>query len=98
MAINPFVWLIVKLIQLYFWIVVAAVVMTWLIAFNVVNARNDIVRNIGYFLYRATEPVLAPIRRVLPSMGSFDLSPLILLLGLEFLERLIYWVYFKAIT
>ena len=95
MVSNPFLWLISQVIWLYIYILIASAVLSWLIAFNVVNTRNDIVRNVGYFLYRVTEPVLAPIRRVLPSMGGFDLSPVILIIGLMFLERLIYWAYIQ---
>ena len=95
MSSNPFLWLISQLIWLYIYVLIASAVLSWLIAFNVVNTRNDIVRNVGYFLYRVTEPVLAPIRRVLPSMGGFDLSPVILIIGLMFLERLIYWAYIQ---
>ena len=95
MSSNPFLWLISQLIWLYIYVLIASALLSWLIAFNVVNTRNDIVRNVGYFLYRVTEPVLAPIRRVLPSMGGFDFSPVILIIGLMFLERLIYWAYIQ---
>ena len=61
---NPFLWLVDTLISLYIWILIAAAVLSWLIAFNVVNTRNQIVANIGEFLYRITEPALRPIRNV----------------------------------
>jgi YggT family protein len=67
-------------LQLYVWLLIASAVMSWLIAFNVVNMRNDIVRTIWNFLYQVTEPVLRPIRRVLPNLGGLDISPIILLL------------------
>lgn len=76
-------------LQLYTWIVLASAVMSWLVAFNVVNMRNDVVRAIGNFLYSATEPVLAPIRRILPNLGGIDVSPIILLLGIFLLQRII---------
>ena len=95
MVSNPFLWLISELIWLYIYILIASAVLSWLIAFNVVNTRNDVVRNIGHFLYVATEPVLRPIRNMLPPMGGIDLSPLVLMIGLIFLEKLIYWVYFQ---
>ena len=93
MSANPFLWLISQLIWIYIYILIASAILSWLVAFNVVNQRNDIVRNVGYFLYRVTEPALRPIRAILPSMGGIDLSPVILIIGLMFLERLIYWLY-----
>jgi YggT family protein len=63
--------------------------MSWLFAFNIVNAQNQTVRQIAYGISRVTEPLFAPIRRILPNMGGLDLSPLILLLGLEFLRRFV---------
>jgi YggT family protein len=67
-------------LQLYVWLLIASAVMSWLVAFNVVNMRNDIVRTIWNFLYQVTEPVLRPIRRILPNLGGLDISPIILLL------------------
>ncbi|MGA0597734.1 YggT family protein [Enterovirga sp. CN4-39] len=66
--------------QLYVWILIASAVMSWLVAFGVVNMRNDVVRTIWNFLYQITEPVLRPIRRILPNLGGIDISPIILLL------------------
>ena len=91
MAANPFLWLISTLIWLYIYILIAAAVLSWLIAFNIVNARNQVVGMIGNFLYRVTEPVLRPIRSVLPDLGGIDISPVIVIIGLVFLERLLYW-------
>ena len=70
-----------SLFSIYMWIVIA-VVMSWLIAFNIVNRHNDIVRQISYVLYRLTEPVLGPIRRVLPDMGGLDLSPIVVFIAI----------------
>ena len=92
---NPFLWLIDTIITLYIWILIAAAVLSWLVAFNVVNARNPIVANIGEFLYRVTEPALRPIRSVLPNLGGIDVSPVILIIGLLFLKQLIFWVYIQ---
>jgi len=89
---NPFLWLIDTVITLYIWILIAAAVLSWLIAFNVVNTRNSVVASIGDFLYRVTEPVLRPIRSVLPNLGGIDISPVILILGLLFLRNLIFWL------
>jgi YggT family protein len=89
---NPFLWLIDTVITLYIWILIAAAVLSWLIAFNVVNTRNQVVASIGDFLYRITEPALRPIRSVLPNLGGIDISPVILILGLLFLRNLIFWL------
>jgi YggT family protein len=83
------IWLVDALFNLVWWLILASVVLSWLFAFNIVNVNNPTVRQISYGLSRFTEPLLAPIRRILPSMGGLDLSPIILLLGLEFLRRFI---------
>jgi YggT family protein len=71
------------------WVLIASAIMSWLIAFKVVNTYNRVVATIGEVLYRLTEPVLAPIRRVLPTVGGLDLSPVVLILLLVFLKNLI---------
>jgi YggT family protein len=83
------IWLINNLFNLVWWLILASVVLSWLFAFNIVNVNNSTVRQISYGLHRMTEPLLGPIRRILPSMGGLDLSPIILLLVLEFLRRFI---------
>ena len=89
---NPFLWLIDTIITLFIWLLIASAVLSWLIAFNVVNMRNQFVASIADFLYRVTEPALWPIRSVLPNMGGIDISPVILIIGLLFLQRIIYWL------
>ena len=91
--VNPFLWLIHTVITLYIWVLIAAAILSWLIAFNVVNMRNQFVATLADFLYRITEPALRPIRRVMPNLGGVDISPVILLLGLFFLRSLLweYW-------
>jgi len=90
---NPFLWLIDTVITLYIYILIAAALLSWLIAFNVVNTRNPIVASVGEFLYRITEPALRPIRSIMPNLGGIDISPVILILGLLFLERLLFWLF-----
>jgi YggT family protein len=92
---NPFLWLVDTIINIYIWMLIAAAVLSWLIAFNVVNTRNPIVHSIGDFLYRVTEPALRPIRSMLPNLGGIDISPVILIIGLLFLDRFIYWLYYQ---
>ena len=78
---------VVLALDLYWWIIIASAVFSWLYAFNVVNPRNQIVSTIGNFLFRITEPALRPIRRVLPDLGGIDISPIILLLVIFFLRQ-----------
>jgi YggT family protein len=73
-------------------------VLSWLVAFNVVNTRNPLVANIGEFLYRITEPALRPIRNMLPNLGGIDVSPVILIILLLFLKQLIVWVYVQIVV
>ena len=75
--------------NIYTWIIIASAVVSWLVAFNVVNTRNDVVRTIWETLYRITEPALRPIRNLLPNLGGIDVSPIILLLVIFFLQRVI---------
>ena len=84
-------------LNLYTWIIIAAAVISWLVAFNVVNTRNDFVRSVETFLYRVTEPVLGPIRRVLPNLGGIDVSPIILLLLIFFVQRVIVLYLYPAV-
>ena len=80
---------VLTILDLYWWVIIAVAVMSWLIAFNIVNDRNDMVRQIWNGLNALTEPLLRPIRRVLPNMGGLDISPIVLLIALSFLRTLI---------
>jgi YggT family protein len=86
---NALFWLIDQVIGLYITLVIIQVVLSWLVAFNVINTGNRFVYLVGEFLYRVTEPALKPIRRLLPAMGGIDLSPVVLILGLYFLRILV---------
>src|ERR1700683_1341407 len=86
----PPLFLVIDLaLELYIWIVIAAAIFSWLIAFHVVNTRNQVVGMVGEFLFRITEPVLAPIRNVLPNLGGIDLSPVVLFLIIIFIRYVI---------
>ena len=80
---------IVLALDLYWWIIIASAIFSWLYAFNVINSRNQFVGAIGNFLFRVTEPALRPIRRIMPDLGGIDISPIILLLLLFFLRQFI---------
>jgi YggT family protein len=78
---------LVLALDIYWWLLIAAAIFSWLYAFNVVNSRNPVVGMIGNFLFRVTEPALRPIRRLLPDLGGIDISPIILLLIIFFLRQ-----------
>src|SRR5947207_15747579 len=82
---RALLWLVDTLIDIYIWLLIAQAVLSWLLAFGVVNRYNRGVSVIGDFLYRVTEPALRPIRSFLPNFGGGDISPIILILILMFL-------------
>lgn len=79
--------LIDTLVALYMWALILSAILSWLVAFNVVNTSNPVIHQIGDFLHRVTEPVLAPIRRMLPNLGGIDVSPIIVILLIQFIVR-----------
>jgi len=81
--------IVLLVLQIYIWLLIAAAVLSWLIAFNVVNTRNQVVAVIGEFLFRITEPVLRPIRSFMPNLGGIDISPVILILIIFFIQNVI---------
>ncbi|HEV2896445.1 YggT family protein [Mesorhizobium sp. AaZ16] len=78
---------VVLALDIYWWLLIASAIFSWLYAFNVVNSRNQFVGTIGNFLFRITEPVLAPVRRFLPDLGGIDISPIIVLLLIFFIRQ-----------
>ena len=85
--------LLVQIIGLYILLIVASAILSWLVAFNVVNSHNNVVRQIGSFLYRITEPALAPIRRFMPDLGGIDISPIVLIFALILLRDIVIGVF-----
>lgn len=83
-------WLIDTVIDIYIILMIASAVMSWLIAFDIVNRRNRFVWSVVEFLYRVTEPALRPLRRIVPSIGGVDITPVIFVLLLLFAQRLLY--------
>ena len=81
--------LIYKVLDIYSWIIIISAILSWLVAFGVVNVRHQFMRVVVDFLYRITEPVLRPIRRFLPNLGGIDISPVVALLLIIFLQHLI---------
>lgn len=73
----------------YLWLIIGAAILSWLIVFQVVNTRNQVVNTIWTFLYNITEPALRPIRRFVPNLGGIDISPVVLILGIILVQKLI---------
>jgi YggT family protein len=86
---RSILYIILIILDIYIWLLIAAAVLSWLIAFNVINTRNQFVATVGDFLYRITEPVLRPIRNMLPSLGGIDISPVVLILIIILIKDII---------
>lgn len=85
----PLLLFIDYLLNLYTWVIIAGVIFSWLIAFNVINAYNPFVRSVWQALNAITEPLLRPIRRLMPDLGGLDLSPIVLLLAVFFIRSVV---------
>ena len=86
--------IILIILDLYVWLLIASAILSWLIAFNVVNTRNQFVAAVAEFLYKITEPVLRPIRRFMPDLGGVDISPIVLVLIIYLVQQIIvYYLY-----
>ena len=83
---EPILLLLYRVIDIYFYILIINIVLSWLIAFNVVNTQNRLVVTILYATNRLTDPLLNPVRRILPNLGGIDISPIILVLCLLFIQ------------
>jgi len=78
------------ILNLFVWLLIASAILSWLIAFNVVNTRNQFVAGVAEFLFRITEPLLAPIRRSMPNLGGLDISPIVLILIIYLMQSVIF--------
>ena len=93
--LNPIAALLIEVLEIYKWIVIAAVIVSWLTAFNVINQYNNFVRTVLRILIALTEPVFRPIRRLIPPVGGLDLSPIIVFVIIWFLQYTIQWASFR---
>ena len=87
--IDPLIRVAIIAVDLYIWIIIIGAIMSWLVAFNIINTTSQFVYMVIDFIYRITEPALRPIRRVIPNFGSVDISPIVLILGLIFLQMVL---------
>jgi YggT family protein len=94
--LAPFIEVILILLDFVWWLIIASVVVSWLVAFGVLNTRNDVVYRALDILNRITDPLLRPIRRLIPPMGGLDLSPMIVLLIIYVLQREIQIVLYRG--
>ena len=95
---GPVLRIMITVIDLYMWIVIIGIILSWLIHFSVINTSNRFVYLVINFFYRITEPVLGRIRRFLPNLGGIDIAPLVLILALIFLRDLLIQVAYKITT
>lgn len=93
--LGPIIDVAIAVIRLYTWVVIAAAIMSWLIAFGVVNTYNRLVYTINDFLYRVTEPALRPLRRFIPNLGGIDITPVVLIFILWLLADLLLRIQFR---
>jgi len=89
--------ILILILDLYIWLLIAAAVLSWLVAFNVINSRNQFVAMVCDFRYRITEPGLRAIRSILPSLGGIDLSPVVLILLIILLKDVIVRYIYPAV-
>ncbi len=83
------IYLLDQALEIYLWIIIASVILSWLVGFNVINPYNPAVRAVQTFCYRLTEPLLGPIRRMMPDLGGLDVSPIVLILGLQLFREVV---------
>ena len=93
--LNPIAFLILQILDIYEWVVIVAVIVSWLTAFNVINERNNFVRALLRILIALTDPVFRVIRRVIPPISGLDLSPIVVILLIEFIKYTIGWLSFR---
>jgi YggT family protein len=87
--IDPLIRVAIIAVDLYIWVIIIGAILSWLVAFNIINTTNQFVYTIIDFLHRITEPALRPIRKVMPNFGGIDISPIALILGLIFLQMVL---------
>ena len=81
---------VLLILNILWWIIIVSSILSWLLAFNILDYRNNFVRTVADMLHRLTEPLYRPIRNILPNLGGIDLSPLVVLIAIFFLQQIIY--------
>ncbi len=88
--LDPLITVIRAALNIYVWLVIGSAILSWLVHFGVINTRNQFVSMLGEFLWRITEPALRPIRRFMPNLGGIDISPIILILIVYFIDMVLH--------
>ena len=94
--LNPIAALLIEILEIYKWVVIAAVIVSWLTAFNVINVHNNFVRTLLRILFALTEPVFRQVRKVSPPISGLDFSPIVVFVGIWFLQYCITWASFRG--
>jgi YggT family protein len=97
-VLDPLIQVVVIALDLYIWAIIISAIMSWLVHFGVVNPSNQFIRMIGEFLWRITEPALRPLRRLIPNLGGIDVTPVILILLIFFIQRVLINVHHELLT
>ncbi len=90
--------LLLLALDVYFWIVISSVVISWLIAFDVFNVRNPQAANLVRLLEKATEPVYRPLRKFIPSLGGIDVTPIVVIFGITIAKNIVAWIFFQPVA
>ena len=91
----PLIDVIRMALNLFLWAIILNVILSWLVAFNIINTHQPLVSTIGRFLYQITEPALKPIRRVVPNFGGLDITPIVLILGIYLVDGILVRIRFQ---
>ena len=94
--LNPIAALLIEILEIYKWIVILAVIVSWLTAFNVINVHNNFVRTMLRILLALTEPVFRPVRKIIPPIAGLDLSPIVVFVIIWFLQYTIQYLSFRG--
>jgi YggT family protein len=97
-VLDPLIQVAVIALDLYIWAIILSAILSWLVHFGVINPSNQFIRMIGEFLWRITEPALRPLRRFIPNLGGIDVSPVILILLIFFLQRVLMNVRYELLN
>jgi YggT family protein len=95
--LDPLIQILLIALNFYVWLVIAAAVISWLIAFGVINTYNRFVYMVNDFLHRITDPALRPLRRIVPNLGGIDISPVVLILIIYFIQMVLERVYVEIL-
>ena len=93
---SYFGFLLYQALEIYSFIIIGTIIISWLVAFNVLSMSHDATRKLVSVLARLTDPVLRPVQRVIPSVGGIDLSPIIVIIGIMILQRIVYQMFISS--